>query len=358
MALPEQRLLCRLDWDGQRVTGVHLRSARLLEATRLFEGHSPGEVLALLPRLYTLCGQAHAAAARLALDPQADVPAADLRRVRAENLREHLLYLFVHWPEACGQDTAARELPPALSLVSRLLAAPDDNDARRRLHDWLEHHLFAMPADSFLALDATGLLAWAQRGATLPARQLRETLSLPLPPMPDLAVLEQQDLNAVAQTLDSRQASTFVACPALADGCRWTGPGTHQTREALRDLPAPGRHLATRLRALAQDWNTADDDRQPLFRAAGLACAETSRGLLVHRARLRDGRVSDYRILAPTEWNFHPRGLAARWLMRLEARTSSELHRLASRLVRAIDPCVNFTIRIDTAEHLAEAAHA
>ncbi len=44
----------------------------------------------------------------------------------------------------------------------------------------------------------------------------------------------------------------------------------------------------------------------------GLAVAETARGLLLHRARVVDGKVADYDIVAPTEWNFHPRGALAR----------------------------------------------
>ena len=43
----------------------------------------------------------------------------------------------------------------------------------------------------------------------------------------------------------------------------------------------------------------------------GLGQVQAARGLLVHRVAIRAGRVADYRILAPTEWNFHPQGAAA-----------------------------------------------
>jgi hypothetical protein len=41
----------------------------------------------------------------------------------------------------------------------------------------------------------------------------------------------------------------------------------------------------------------------------GFAAVETSRGRLGHWTRLsRDGKIEDYAIVAPKEWNFHPAG--------------------------------------------------
>jgi Ni,Fe-hydrogenase I large subunit len=41
----------------------------------------------------------------------------------------------------------------------------------------------------------------------------------------------------------------------------------------------------------------------------GFAAVEASRGRLGHWTRLSpDGKIGDYAIAAPTEWNFHPAG--------------------------------------------------
>lgn len=361
MALHNQRLHCQLHWDGQRVTGVSLRSRRLLEVSRLFTGRTPEEVLILLPRLYTLCGQAHAAAARLALFDSPPTSEAR-RRVQIENLREHLLYLFVHWPEAGAQPPATGELAPALGLASRQLAVPQATDTWHELLTWIESHVFSMPAGDFLAIDDAGLRTWAQRGNTLPARLLRNTHTLHIVPEPTVQPLRRDDLEAVARALAAADAAHFIARPALHDGCRHTGPAAAES-PAGPDTPLPplGRHLAAHLRTLARlcrNLSSPEAVDDGPFRTAGLACAETSRGLLVHRAKVTDGRVSDYRILAPTEWNFHPRGLAARWLARIETDDRTALYRLASHIVRTIDPCVAFDIGIDEPDQLPEAAHA
>jgi hypothetical protein len=55
--------------------------------------------------------------------------------------------------------------------------------------------------------------------------------------------------------------------------------------------------------------------------------------------------VADYRILAPTEWNFHPRGVVAVGLDAIAARVRGpELGSLARLFVAAVDPCVDFDL--------------
>ena len=78
----------------------------------------------------------------------------------------------------------------------------------------------------------------------------------------------------------------------------------------------------------------------------GLAQVQAARGLLVHRLTLELGRLTDYRILAPTEWNFHPQGAAALGLATLPATDEATLRRLAGLFITALDPCVAYDISI------------
>ena len=57
----------------------------------------------------------------------------------------------------------------------------------------------------------------------------------------------------------------------------------------------------------------------PLDGASAIAWVETARGLLVHRVALDGERIAGYRIVAPTEWNFHPAGAFARGALGLAA---------------------------------------
>jgi coenzyme F420-reducing hydrogenase alpha subunit len=73
---------------------------------------------------------------------------------------------------------------------------------------------------------------------------------------------------------------------------------------------------------------------------------DTARGLLVHRARATGDRVTDYAIVAPTEWNFHPQGALVRGLDGLFADDERALVRAADLVVQALDPCVACSVEI------------
>jgi Ni,Fe-hydrogenase I large subunit len=78
----------------------------------------------------------------------------------------------------------------------------------------------------------------------------------------------------------------------------------------------------------------------------GLGMVEAARGRLLHRACLSAGVVRQYQILAPTEWNFNPRGLVAQGLLGLPCGYLPELKRQASLFIGAVDPCVGYSLEL------------
>ena len=94
----------------------------------------------------------------------------------------------------------------------------------------------------------------------------------------------------------------------------------------------------------------------PLARGEGIAWTEMARGLLVHWVRARDGRrgptraCARYRVLAPTEWNFHPHGVLAQALAALRGAGDAAAGDTSRRPPST--PASSSTIE------LAEAAHA
>jgi Ni,Fe-hydrogenase I large subunit len=81
----------------------------------------------------------------------------------------------------------------------------------------------------------------------------------------------------------------------------------------------------------------------------GLAWVENARGLLMHRLRLVQGRTADYRIVAPTEWNFHPDGALSAALRDSPAHDLDALRRRTRRLVDSLDPCVACSVEVEDA---------
>jgi Ni,Fe-hydrogenase I large subunit len=79
---------------------------------------------------------------------------------------------------------------------------------------------------------------------------------------------------------------------------------------------------------------------------AGLAAVETARGVLIHWALMDGGQVARYRIVAPTEWNFHPQGAFVRGLAGIPARDEDEVRQAAALLAHALDPCVAYDLKV------------
>jgi Ni,Fe-hydrogenase I large subunit len=81
----------------------------------------------------------------------------------------------------------------------------------------------------------------------------------------------------------------------------------------------------------------------------GIAWVENARGLLIHRLRLDQGRTAEYRIVAPTEWNFHPAGALALALADSPASDLDAVRRRTTMLVNSLDPCVACHVEFDDA---------
>ena len=104
--------------------------------------------------------------------------------------------------------------------------------------------------------------------------------------------------------------------------------------------------LFARLRA-PQEADAAWVQSTALGRGIGLAWVQTARGLLMHRVRLDErGKVEDYCIVAPTEWNFHPAGPCVQGLTGAPATSGQQAERSARLLVHALDPCVSYDIEV------------
>ena len=336
--------------------------------------------------LFSVCGRAQSAAAAAALDaalgqpvPRPPATRAGTLAVLAEQLREHATRLLLDWPGhlatvprvadlravrggAAGIESAAGD-GSALAAA----AAGEDLDARvSTLEARLAGVLLGNDALPLAALDDPATFdARVARGAGLVAdlvnacrRQgLARLGTCDCPPMPALAP------DALDTGLAGDAGEDFAARPDWQGVVFETGPlarlWSHPVIAALRREDGPGllarvvaralelAALPARLRAVLAGDAGAVVERHAPRPGTGLAVLETVRGRLVHRAEVRDGRVSAYRILAPTEWNFHPRGPLARGLAGMPAADAGTATRLAALAAAALDPCVALDVCVE-----------
>jgi hypothetical protein len=359
-----------------------IASSRPELVPRIAPGKPADALPDLLASLHSLCSQAHRLTARRAVAAARDRldgldRTAEAEALRLATARDQLLRLVHDWPRQLpgatppGLSDSARDAAAALLLRSCPLWRSEWPAAERlaALPDWLAHHLLGQPLAEGLALlgeSTATVTAWAgsrAQGSKPPllARLLASQLEGPAPATelraPALAVgLLDGDEAAVTARL-GRLAQALAGEPGF-----WTAP---QIDGAVPDSgpwsrrqgpDRPARSAWDRLIARAVDLlRLAEPDGATWLSTGalspapgeGLAWTEMARGLLIHWVRLdASGQtVTACRVLAPTEWNFHPRGLLAQAMSGLSDRPAGERPLAAQRLTVAFDPCVAFSIQ-------------
>lgn len=355
---PEGRILLRLRLRQGRVDDVEIRSTRPRGLARAMLGHAPGEAAALARRLFSLCGQAQGAAVLAACAAARGDPGAgaDIPALLRERALEHAWRLLLDWPRDL-------ELAPDMASLLRLRQAPAEGFAQA-LETCQEDALLGEAPSAWLRRGLDGLDAWSAQGAT-PLARLFARLHAPLPDQPDPGIGHAPLLPALAEWSPAMAAKLgrraleeahFTARPDWNGQPAETGALARTAHHPMlaqwlaRRGRGQGARLLARLLELAELPRHAANGGPSPIRAwqletgVGLAGVETSRGLLFHLARLEDGAIADYRILAPTEWNFHPAGPLRQALAGLPEEAG--LPARARSLARALDPCVAFDVEV------------
>jgi coenzyme F420-reducing hydrogenase alpha subunit len=355
----EGSLTVDVAWDGERIVDATPRSRRPLQIARVLEGRTPDDACACVQRLFSICGQAQLAAARAACD--AALERSDARgtldaecRVIVECAREHAWRLLLDLPPLLG------EVPGTSELAQLRSGSAGDGDWRAvadTLERTIERCLLGMPSWAWMENDAD---AWLAQGTTSIARSVRRLLAEPdwmneAIALPWLTAdmlrtgiapgLEADAGYEIAPVWQGQPAETG-AWPRQRMHRHLRGRAGHLARRAMARLielvECPGR-----LRALSEGRRPAGSLRAVrLAPGRGIAAVETARGTLIHQVTMAGGKVSHWRIVAPTEWNFHPRGPCRLALEGMPAASESEAARLALLAAAMLDPCVGYHVEV------------
>ena len=354
-----------------RIEHVRITSTRPDAARSLLQGRRRAEIRAALPRLFSVCGRSQAAAGELACAVAAGEPATDAALTRcsaevsAEVVREHAWCVLLDWPRRIGEE-------PGQDAIAAARAAEASPSRPARPAEEVAHAVamaaFGTGADAWLALASSPELdRWIDAGATAAARFLRQTRE------DEVAQLAKGGADASAVPfLDGHDRGALMdelwkACEADPGF-----PGRPTFRGAPAETGVLARHQAdplvgaltqapasrvfvrfvARLRELAQllaGRLSAAAGAQAMAPGCGAAWVENARGLLVHQVRLEGDRAASYRIVAPTEWNFHPDGALVAALAGTSAGDREVLERRVVRMAHSLDPCVACRVEFDDA---------
>jgi len=332
---------------------------------RLFRGKAANLLPDMLAMVFSICGHAHRLTARRAIDAArgrlTPLAAADADQLRWHTAREQTRRIAWDWPALMAPKLEARQAPP------QPLFPPlnDTGPSLSALTAWVERDIFGQSAErwseAFQSDGTRWLQQWADGGATTTARLLRScgdaarTLTLDGRPLR----LQRDDAAQLrlARLLSEREADLFVRSPTTAEGVAETGAWTRHLDPLCGGYSNVWMRLGARLLDLAKLCH-ADYGASWLCCGGaktgpneGLAWTETARGLLIHWVRLDHDQVEDCRVLAPTDWNFHPSGLVAQALSALPA---DERGRHPTDLLLSVfDPCAPYDVDLQPEPALA-----
>jgi len=374
----EGALSISVDWNGQRVRAARVASTRPRGVAQVLIGKRAAEAVALVPRLFSICGRSQAVAAALAcecaagIEPEPTAQRARRELVDAEIVHEYLWRIMLDWPRMVGAVANTPLLAKARSLLTEALEASDWamrlapeytgqeqsrwGAVRTELEGLLARQILEAPLD--MLDDAERFENWLETNAApaagVMARLRDESAELGAPGVPLLPVMTAElAAGELARRLDADER--FAGAPEWEGSPRETGARARKhahplVAELARRTSSPVlARLAARLVELIEVLRGGPGGRMASAIVRGgdaIAWIETARGVLVHRATLDGERIARYQIVAPTEWNFHPRGALALELEALQVADRAALERRVDLLVQSLDPCVAYGIEV------------
>ncbi|WP_066709513.1 hypothetical protein [Curvibacter delicatus] len=359
----------RLRLHPRRVLGSNLQSTRQALARRVAAG-CPAEALpARLASLFNLCGQAHRLCSSLALgelapelSPLFQTNSETVRdRLETETLCEHVRRIGLDWPRAASGSHGEH-------LLATLAGCPllDPAFTRRRHGEaalaWLEERWLGMRATAWLHEwehdGGEALTRWAQGDRTPLAgllQALRTFDSAPVPAAVPPLYPPVDEVDARLWLARVQACADYTGLPQQEGRPCHTGSWSRVNMSAIPGASTPWVLLGCRLAETVRLCLGQESEAAVLAWGAhalpdgwALGWAEMARGVLVHLVRLRGGEtgqvVERCEVVAPTEWNFHPRGVAAQALATIAEEGGQEMPGRIALMMTALDPCVDYDI--------------
>ena len=365
----EGAIAVRISVEAGHVLRAEVVSTRLVNAAAALAGRPAPEVQHLVPLLFPVCGVAQGVACTRAIEAARGQPAeTKLETAReiaclAEAVVSHVWQMAVTWPEAAGTPTEierVRKVRHASAALHSAIFEDKGTDALRSSIAGAE----AREACAVLERVTSELTAGESVLARRVADEWREGFGRGSVVTRAVATL---DLATVGARLAADP--TFSDHPELGGPIDVSAFARQRQSATIADLEAEhGRGLLTRLAARVLEARAAvarlDARLDELLTATegggnghahaaspgpgeGLGTADTARGPLVYRITLQSDLVDDVRVVAPTDWTFHPRGALAHGLEGAVA--TPTLERDAGWFLVALDPCVPWKVEVHDA---------
>ena len=368
---------------------------------RLLRGQQGDGVVNMLGNVLTLCAHAQRRTACMVLwaaekQEPAQVTPESTSLLQLETARDHLRSMALDWPQRQSQTLQPDQLKWLggcqfpLATPPRALRPDEVAAQQKQLQAWLrgwaaersaqvkgggrrpgdteQNALTPSLLTQWLAQyrDETAFAVWCKDNAdrATPLQCLDQWHATAKALQPATRTLDVLDTNPVQQAANLRTIATALAAdpdfalrPQWQGACAETGVWSRlRQRKAAPAITSAWSRLQARWIEMLELISAPTEPTVALLSSGALplgdgqaiAWCEMARGLLLHWVQLDEQhRVQDYRVLAPTEWNFHPNGALAQALTQLKPDDAPAAWCLAS----AYDPCVQCSVNIQEIPH-------
>jgi hypothetical protein len=345
-------------WDGVSVCGTDIRSTRPM-AAKLLTGRTPEQVRQVVPLLFSVCGRAQGAAANAALHAARQSTWTDAgdaeRMIVCEAMQEHLWRMMIDWPKLLGLPPQEQRFMTWYAMLRKI--AFGEMEMAVFLNEF-ERDCLGMTVREWRRMSGySALHTWWTKADSTVAQLLAtlEELGLDTRIAGDIHLLPAWSANEIQLACAGRWNADFSARPDWRGCAAETGAWTYYTDEPLLDgvWRQSGSKALTRLLARIIDLAEMASgnavmrlDVSSPETGEGIAVVRTARGLLMHHVCLVAEKVTDYQIVAPTEWNFHPDGVFAQDMRGLAGTDVERVQLLTHVEALSLDPCVAYEIEV------------
>ncbi len=358
-------------------------SSRPKIITNLFKGKPLTSIPQLIPLLFNLCSKAQTVTAIKAIESQLDIihnKNTILQReilILLECLREYCLPVLMIWPNYIQQPTENKTLGIIIQKINQLTSSfqlekllnypPTEVPplSHIQMKYWqdiarlITKTIFEHSIEDWLLHTPDKLETWAKQKKTPTAnfmfwlsqkkwKHIGKSTIYFLPPNIDEALFIK---NLKSQQDEARyqwqnKCYEVSSLNYLQDTKLFKELTLQYSNSLYCRMWSRLISIAKTINELTTLFTTKTLLKKETPLTKGLAYSNTARGRLTHYIELDNNTVKEFFILAPTEWNFHPKGVAAKSLKNLNLQDHSSLLIQANMLIQAIDPCVGFKINI------------
>lgn len=350
------------------LSDVDIDLARPNIAQKMLVGQTPKEAIERITQLMTVCQHAQTAAAKLALGYQ--LTPEEIQNIEYENIEQGFWRLVIDLPKSLSLELSLERF-----IGLRKAIAQQDHINIIIFAKQLFLQICQLESQEFTRLTAKQFLNWLESVDSPMSSYLKQVSQLVgKDNCEHFSMLTSFTNEALFAKISKLLLADKDYCqrPHLDNKSYETGSlsliSSHSLVNIFTDMGVAGR-FASRLLYIAQKINELEDEsvksnvfgtytpsthqqksshikQNDVDNGSQLAWVQTARGLLIHLANIQQGEISQYSIIAPTEWNFHPEGTLTKILINSSYNSQQAARESARLAVLGLDPCIEFNLGV------------